>query len=89
VLTRSEWLRLSGFGAAVLFLQVLGWGRARNFARPRAALSVARRCGKKQQVARREVKSSAASRMRGCGDRRVTRRLLSELGAQDPATEKP
>ena len=25
VLTRGDWLRLSGFGGAVLFLHVLGW----------------------------------------------------------------
>src|SRR3954471_19513364 len=39
VLTRAEWVRLSGFGGAVLFLHLLGWGLFLFFARHDAALA--------------------------------------------------
>src|SRR3954463_10693560 len=39
VLTRAEWVRLSGFGGAVLFLHLLGWGLFLFFARHNAALA--------------------------------------------------
>ena len=39
VLTRSEWLRLSGFGGAVLFLHLLGWGLFLYYARSNPALA--------------------------------------------------
>jgi high-affinity nickel-transport protein len=39
VLTRSEWLRLSGFGGAVLFLHLLGWGLFLYYARANPALA--------------------------------------------------
>jgi high-affinity nickel-transport protein len=39
VLTRAEWLRLSGFGAAVLFLHLLGWGLFLYYARHNPALA--------------------------------------------------
>jgi high-affinity nickel-transport protein len=39
VLTRAEWLRLSGFGAGVLFLHLLGWGLFLYFARHNPALA--------------------------------------------------
>ena len=39
VLTRSEWLRLSGFGGAVLFLHLLGWGLFLYYARHNPALA--------------------------------------------------
>jgi nickel/cobalt transporter (NiCoT) family protein len=39
LLTRAEWLRLSGFGAAVLFLHLLGWGLFLYYARNNAALA--------------------------------------------------
>ena len=39
VLTRSEWLRLSGFGAGVLFLHLLGWGLFLYYARNNPALA--------------------------------------------------
>jgi nickel/cobalt transporter (NiCoT) family protein len=39
VLTRAEWMRLSGFGGAVLFLHLLGWGLFLFFARHNAALA--------------------------------------------------
>jgi nickel/cobalt transporter (NiCoT) family protein len=39
VLTRAEWIRLSGFGAAVLFLHLLGWGLFLYYARRNPALA--------------------------------------------------
>jgi nickel/cobalt transporter (NiCoT) family protein len=39
VLTRSEWLRLSGFGGAVLVLHLLGWGLFLYYARHNPALA--------------------------------------------------
>src|SRR5437899_10059209 len=39
VLDRGEWLRLSGFGGAVLFLHVAGWGLFLYFSRHHAALA--------------------------------------------------
>src|SRR3954468_16655890 len=39
VMTRSEWLRLSGFGAGVLFLHLLGWGLFLYYARSNPALA--------------------------------------------------
>jgi high-affinity nickel-transport protein len=39
VLTRSEWLRLSGFGAGVLFLHLVGWGLFLYYARHHPALA--------------------------------------------------
>jgi high-affinity nickel-transport protein len=39
ILTRAEWLRLSGFGAAVLFLHLLGWGLFLYYARHNPALA--------------------------------------------------
>src|SRR5437588_8952866 len=39
VLTRAEWLRLSGFGSAVLFLHLLGWGLFLYYARHNPALA--------------------------------------------------
>jgi high-affinity nickel-transport protein len=38
-LTRAEWLRLTGFGGAVVFLHVLGWGLFLYFARHNPALA--------------------------------------------------
>ena len=37
--SRGEWLRLSGFGGAVLFLHLLGWGLFLWYARSNAALA--------------------------------------------------
>jgi high-affinity nickel-transport protein len=39
VLTRAEWLRLTGFGGAVLVLHVLGWGLFVYYARSNPALA--------------------------------------------------
>jgi high-affinity nickel-transport protein len=39
VLTRKEWLRLSGFGAAVLALHLVGWGLFLYYARHNPALA--------------------------------------------------
>src|SRR5436305_2251369 len=39
LLTRAEWIRLSGFGGAVLFLHLLGWGLFLFFARHNPALA--------------------------------------------------
>ncbi|HEU5213816.1 MAG TPA: HoxN/HupN/NixA family nickel/cobalt transporter [Gaiellaceae bacterium] len=39
VLTRAEWLRLSGFGAVVVFLHLLGWGLFLFYARGNPALA--------------------------------------------------
>src|SRR5262249_34432064 len=39
VLTRAEWLRLSGFAGAVVFLHLLGWGLFLFYARDNAALA--------------------------------------------------
>jgi nickel/cobalt transporter (NiCoT) family protein len=39
LLTRSEWLRLTGFGAAVLFLHLLGWALFLSYARDNPALA--------------------------------------------------
>src|SRR3954463_11632657 len=39
VLTRAEWLRLSGFGGAVLALHLLGWGLFLYYARHNPALA--------------------------------------------------
>jgi len=39
VLTRAEWIRLSGFGAAVLALHLLGWALFLYFARSNPALA--------------------------------------------------
>jgi nickel/cobalt transporter (NiCoT) family protein len=39
VLTRPEWLRLSGFGGAILFLHLLGWGLFLYYARGNPALA--------------------------------------------------
>src|SRR5712691_10953615 len=39
VLTRSEWLRLTAFGGAVLLLHVLGWGLFVYYSRSNAALA--------------------------------------------------
>src|SRR5882724_4331863 len=39
VLTRSEWLRLSGFGGAVLGLHLLGWGLFLFYSRHNPALA--------------------------------------------------
>jgi high-affinity nickel-transport protein len=39
MLTRAEWLRLSGFGGVVLFLHLLGWGLFLYFARHNPALA--------------------------------------------------
>src|SRR5436305_10715056 len=39
LLTRAEWIRLSGFGGAVLFLHLLGWGLFLFFARHHPALA--------------------------------------------------
>jgi high-affinity nickel-transport protein len=39
ILTRAEWIRLSGFGGAVLFLHLLGWGLFLYYARHNAALA--------------------------------------------------
>jgi high-affinity nickel-transport protein len=38
-LTRAEWIRLSGFGAAVLLLHVVGWGLFLYYARTNPALA--------------------------------------------------
>ena len=38
-LTRAEWIRLSGFGSAVLFLHLLGWGLFLYYARDNPALA--------------------------------------------------
>ena len=38
-LTRAEWIRLSGFGSAVLFLHLLGWGLFVYYARHNPALA--------------------------------------------------
>ena len=38
-LSRSEWLRLSGFGGAVLLLHLLGWGLFLNYSRTNPALA--------------------------------------------------
>jgi nickel/cobalt transporter (NiCoT) family protein len=38
-LTRSEWLRLGGFGGAVVFLHLLGWGLFLYYARHNPALA--------------------------------------------------
>ena len=38
-LSRAEWLRLSGFGAAVLFLHVFGWGLFLYYSRHNPALA--------------------------------------------------
>jgi nickel/cobalt transporter (NiCoT) family protein len=38
-LTRAEWLRLAGFGGAVVFLHLLGWGLFLYFARHNPALA--------------------------------------------------
>src|SRR3989441_10179041 len=39
VLDRGEWLRLSGFGSAVLFLHVAGWGLFLYYSRHNPALA--------------------------------------------------
>ncbi|MFN2629543.1 MAG: HoxN/HupN/NixA family nickel/cobalt transporter [Gaiellaceae bacterium] len=39
VLTRAEWLRLSGFGSGVLLLHLLGWGLFLSYARHNPALA--------------------------------------------------
>src|SRR5919198_5177456 len=39
VLTRAEWIRLSGFGGGVLFLHLLGWGLFLYYARHNPALA--------------------------------------------------
>jgi high-affinity nickel-transport protein len=39
LLTRAEWFRLAGFGGAVLFLHLLGWGLFLYFARHNPALA--------------------------------------------------
>jgi len=39
VLTRPEWLRLLGFGGAILFLHLLGWGLFLYYARDNPALA--------------------------------------------------
>src|SRR5512133_1652428 len=39
VLTRAEWIRLSGFGGAILFLHLLGWGLFLYYARHNPALA--------------------------------------------------
>src|SRR3954467_6297768 len=39
VMTRSEWLRLSGFGGGVLLLHLLGWGLFLYYARTNPALA--------------------------------------------------
>jgi nickel/cobalt transporter (NiCoT) family protein len=39
VLTRAEWIRLSGFAGAVLFLHLLGWGLFLYYARHNPALA--------------------------------------------------
>src|SRR3954447_6897981 len=39
LLTRAEWIRLSGFASAVLFLHLLGWGLFLYYARHNAALA--------------------------------------------------
>jgi len=39
ILTRAEWVRLSGFGGAVLLLHVLGWGLFVYYSRSNAALA--------------------------------------------------
>ena len=39
LLTRAEWCRLAGFGGAVLFLHLLGWGLFLYFARHNPALA--------------------------------------------------
>ena len=39
VLTRAEWLRLSGFGGGVLFLHLVGWGLFLSYARHNPALA--------------------------------------------------
>src|SRR4051794_27171176 len=38
-LTRSEWLRLSGFGGAILLLHALGWGLFAYYSRRNPALA--------------------------------------------------
>src|SRR6266700_4519243 len=38
-LSRTEWLRLSGFGGAVLLLHVLGWGLFLYYSRTNPALA--------------------------------------------------
>ena len=38
-MTRTEWLRLAGFGSAVLFLNLLGWGLFLYYARHNPALA--------------------------------------------------
>src|SRR5437870_10832089 len=38
-LSRTEWLRLSGFGGAVLLLHVLGWGLFLYYSRHHVALA--------------------------------------------------
>ena len=39
VLTRAEWIRLSGFGAAVVFLHLVGWGLFLYYARHNPAIA--------------------------------------------------
>src|SRR5438067_10140146 len=39
LLTRAEWLRLSGFGGGVVFLHVVGWGLFLYYARHNPALA--------------------------------------------------
>src|SRR5919198_3598495 len=39
VLTRAEWIRLSGFASAVLFLHLVGWGLFLYYARHNPALA--------------------------------------------------
>jgi high-affinity nickel-transport protein len=39
VLTRAEWLRLSGFGSGVLFLHLAGWGLFLWYSRSNPALA--------------------------------------------------
>ena len=39
VMTRAEWLRLSGFGGGVLLLHLLGWGLFLYYARNNPALA--------------------------------------------------
>src|SRR5918911_2694408 len=38
-LSRAEWLRLSGFGGAVLFLHLVGWGLFAWYSRTNVALA--------------------------------------------------
>src|SRR5215467_13443867 len=39
VLTRGEWLRLTGFGAAIAFLHLLGWGLFVYYSRSNPAMA--------------------------------------------------